>query len=120
MNKHATINYIELPCSDMDATKEFFSTVFGWTFEDYGPDYIAFANAGLAGGFYRSLLNAQIDTGSALVIIYSDSLKETMNKIESTGGIITRSIFAFPGGRRFHFSDPSRNDFAVWSDEELA
>ncbi len=115
-NEHEKINYVELPATDLTAVKEFFSQVFGWRFVDYGPEYAAFSNAGIDGGFYQSTLSASTQTGSALIAFYSNALEETQHKIENHGGTILKPIFAFPGGRRFHFSDPAGNEFAVWSD----
>jgi predicted enzyme related to lactoylglutathione lyase len=117
MNIHEKINYVELPAKDMEATKAFFTKVFGWEFTDYGPDYTAFANEGLDGGFFKSDLSASTDTGSALIIFYSSNLEQTQSKIENAGGTIIKPIFSFPGGRRFHFDDPNGNEFAVWSDK---
>ncbi len=115
-NEHEKINYVELPATDLTAVKEFFSQVFGWRFVDYGPEYAGFSNAGIDGGFYQSTLSASTQTGSALIVFYSNALEETQHKIENHGGTILKPIFAFPGGRRFHFSDPAGNEFAVWSD----
>lgn len=119
MPQHEQINYVEFPAKNLDATKEFFKEVFSFSFEDFGPDYTAFSNAGLNGGFYRSKLNASVAKGSALVVFYSENLESTMEKIKRSNGVITQDIFTFPGGRRFHFCDPSDNEFAVWSDKKL-
>lgn len=117
MNLHEKINYVELPARDIAATKAFFEAVFGWRFEDYGPDYAAFFEEnGLDGGFYKSERAASTETGGALIIFYSATLEQTQAKIEAAGGKIIKPIFSFPGGRRFHFADPSGNEFAVWSD----
>jgi predicted enzyme related to lactoylglutathione lyase len=116
MLEHEKINYVEFPARDIEKTKAFFSRVFGWSFTDYGPDYIAFSNEGLDGGFYRSDLSSSTGSGAALVIFYSKRLEETQSKVEQAGGKIVKPIFTFPGGRRFHFSDPGGNEFAVWSD----
>ncbi|MDH5633714.1 MAG: VOC family protein [Gammaproteobacteria bacterium] len=116
MAEHEKINYIELPARDMAATKAFFATVFGWSFVDYGPDYTAFDNQGIDGGFYKSDNVATTKNGSALVVFYSNQLEYTQEKIEAAGGGIIKNIFSFPGGRRFHFTDPSGNEFAAWSD----
>jgi len=115
--EHETINYIELPVKNMEASKLFFSKTFGWTFTDYGPDYSSFQNAGIDGGFFRASLNVSAAKGSALIVLYSHTLEKTLTKVESSGGVILQDIFSFPGGRRFHFSDPSENEFAVWSDK---
>ena len=115
MNKHEKINYLEFPAKDIKATKTFFNTVFGWDFVDYGPDYCAFSDGGIDGGFFSSNLAMSTDKGSALIVFYSDKLEQTQSKIEAAGGSIIKPIFSFPGGRRFHFGDPNGNEYAVWS-----
>ena len=116
MNLHEKINYVELPAKDLAATKAFFETVFGWSFTDYGPDYTAFENQGLDGGFFKSDLASSTEKGAALIVFYSDQLEATLAKVEKAGGTIIKPIFSFPGGRRFHFTEPSGNEFAVWSE----
>jgi predicted enzyme related to lactoylglutathione lyase len=115
MHDHEKINYVELPATNLEATKAFFQAAFGWTFVDYGPGYASFSDQGLDGGFFTSDLVATTEGGSALIIFYSDALEETQAKVESAGGNIAKPIFSFPGGRRFHFIEPSGNEFAVWS-----
>ncbi|MGD1866763.1 MAG: VOC family protein [Phormidesmis sp.] len=117
MNIHEKINYVEFPTTDMSATKAFFTEVFGWTFEDFGEGYTAFSNEGLDGGFFQSELTVSTETGSALIVFYSEALEATQTKIEKAGGNISQPIFDFPGGRRFHFIGPSGNEYAVWSDK---
>lgn len=116
MNEHETINYVEFPARDIEATKQFFETAFGWSFVDYGPEYTAFSNQGIDGGFFKSDLFASTGNGSALVVFYSKNLQQTQDKIEHAGGSINKPVFSFPGGRRFHFTDPNGNEYAVWSD----
>lgn len=109
------INYVELPARDLAANKAFFSDCFDWQFVDYGPDYTAFSNSGLEGGFFRADFTSRPQSGAALVVLYSDELEETLAKVEQCGGAIEQPIFEFPGGRRFHFLDPCGNEWAVWS-----
>lgn len=116
MKEHEKINYVELPAKNIEVVKAFFFTVFGWTFVDYGPDYTAFSGAGIDGGFYISNQVATTKTGSVLIVFYSKDLVLTQAKIETAGGAIMKEIFSFPGGRRFHFSDPNGNEYAVWSE----
>ena len=118
MHEHGKINYVEFPAKDLGATKLFFETVFGWSFVDYGPEYAAFSDQGLDGGFFRSDLAASAGKGSALIVLYSNRLEETQSKIERAGGRIVKPIFKFPGGLRFHFVEPSGNEFAVWSESD--
>jgi len=118
MNEHEKINYIELPAKDLQLTKSFFTKVFNWSFVDYGTEYIAFSNEGIDGGFYKSDLSLSTANGSALIIFYSNDLEATQSKIEKASGAIVKPIFGFLGGRRFHFSDPNSNEFAVWSDKK--
>jgi hypothetical protein len=117
MSEHEKLDYVEYPAASMKATREFFGVVFGWSFEEFGPDYCAFSNQGLDGGFYRSELYSSTRNGSALLVFYSEDLEASLAKIEAAGGRIEKPIFAFPGGRRFHFCEPSGNEFAVWSDK---
>lgn len=116
MTKNNKINYIEIPAKDIPATKAFFSEVFDWSFVDYGPDYCSFAAQGVDGGFFKSELVVSTKNGSPLIVLYSNSLEEIQEKIEHSGGKTIKPIFSFPGGRRFHFSDPNGNEFAVWSE----
>ena len=116
MNLHEKINYIELPAKDLAATKAFFESVFGWSFVDYGPEYTAFENQGLDGGFFQSDLASSTEKGAALIVFYSNQLEATLAKVEKAGGSILRPIYSFPGCRRFHFTEPSGNEFAVWGE----
>ena len=115
MNEHEKINYVELPAEDIQATKEFFTQAFGWSFEDFGPEYAAFSNQGIDGGFFKSDLKSSTSNGAALIIFYSQNLEATQHKVEQAGGVIVKRIFSFPGGRRFHFTDPDGYELAVWS-----
>lgn len=116
MSDHEKINYVEFPSRNLSATKVFFQQAFGWAFVDYGPEYTAFSNQGLDGGFYQADMQSQVSQGAALIVLFSESLEATQAKVEDAGGIISTPIFEFPGGRRFHFTEPSGNEMAVWSD----
>ena len=117
MNIHEKINYVEFPAQDIPATKKFFSEAFSWIFEDFGPEYTAFSNEGIEGGFFKADMASSTSNGAALVVFYSEALEATLDKVKQAGGDIIKPVFAFPGGRRFHFSEPSGNEFAVWSDK---
>ncbi len=116
MHEHPKINYVEFPCRDFERTKEFFARAFGWSFTDYGSNYTAFSGAGLDGGFYRADMASATESGSALIVFYSDSLDQALKTVREAGGAIVRDIFEFPGGSRFHFREPSGNEFAVWTE----
>ena len=116
MNQHEKMNYVEFPAKDLTATKAFFESVFGWSFIDYGPEYTAFENQGLDGGFFQSDLASSTEKGAALNVFYSNQLEATLAKVEKAGGSILKPIYSFPGGRRFHFTEPSGNEFAVWGE----
>ena len=106
------LDYIELPGSDIPATKKFYGSVFGWSFVDYGPDYVAFDSAGRQGGF-----NAErkvVSTGGPLIVLYAADLDSMEAKVRAAGAeILSRETF--DGGRRFHFRDPNGNEIAVWT-----
>jgi len=116
MNIDKKISYVEFPSSNLELTKKFFSSVFNWSFADYGPKYIAFTDEGLNGGFYKSELNFSVEKGAPLIVIYSQDLEAIKADILNAGGIITKDIFTFPGGKRFHFVDTVNNEYAVWSE----
>ena len=108
------IDYIELPATDIGATRRFYEAAFGWKFTDYGPGYSAFEDGRLAGGFTTS---ATVRPCGVLVVLYATDLEATQAAVEAAGGKVVRAIFSFPGGRRFHFADPSGNELSVWSDQ---
>lgn len=110
------IDYVEFPASDLDAVQVFYERAFGWEFTDYGPEYRAFTDGKLDGGFRNASVVASTSTGSALVILYARNLEATREKVVTAGGRIVEDIFSFPGGRRFQFADPHGNELAVWSD----
>jgi uncharacterized protein len=108
------IDYIEFPAVEIAKTKDFYIQVFNWKFTDYGPDYTSFEDGRIAGGFSKTDKAA---VGGPLVVIYAADLAGTEAKVRAAGGAIVKEVFPFPGGRRFHFSDPSGNELAVWSDK---
>jgi predicted enzyme related to lactoylglutathione lyase len=107
------IDYIEFGATDIEATKRFYSGVFGWRFTDYGPDYTSFEDGRLSGGFTTL---SKPSGGSPLVVLYASDLEAVLVSVKKTGALITKAIFSFPGGRRFQFQDPNGNELAVWSD----
>jgi predicted enzyme related to lactoylglutathione lyase len=109
------IDYVEFSVHSVPDAKRFYGSAFGWTFDDYGPDYASFADGRLSGGFQTA---KEVRTGGPLVVIYAADLEAMERRVKQSGGKIVRPIFSFPGGRRFHFNDPSGNELAVWSDNE--
>ncbi len=107
------IDYVELPGGDPPATKRFYAEAFGWRFVDYGPTYAAF-DEGLEGGFQADAAEAP---SAPLVVLWADDLEAMLAKVQAAGGAVTRPIFPFPGGRRFHFRDPAGNELAVVTGE---
>ena len=107
------IDYLELPATDVARTKRFYIEAFGWKFTDYGPDYTSFEDGRLTGGFRKS---DGIGMGGPLIVIFATDLAAAEKGVTKAGGRIVKPVFDFPGGRRFHFTDPSGNELAVWSD----
>lgn len=106
------IDYIELGVTGIEQSKKFYGETFGWTFTDYGPDYTSFSDGRLDGGF-----TTESTPGiSPLLVLYAEDLEEVLDRVRANGGEICKDIFSFPGGRRFHFLDPSGNELAVWSE----
>ena len=115
---HHKINYIEFSSPHMAKTKAFYSQVFGWAFQDWGPDYISFSieSGGIDGGFRKGPSPEETGESAPLIVLYSGNLKATEAAIVAAGGSIVVPTFEFPGGRRFHFSDGAGNVLAVWSE----
>ena len=112
--KDSKIDYIEFNVADIDRSKAFYGKAFGWSFTDYGPEYCEFQDGRLTGGFTTL---AQVSArGGPLVILFAADLEDAVARVERAGGRIVKPIFAFPGGRRFHFADPDGYELAVWSD----
>lgn len=112
---HHCLDYVEIAATDLEANKRFFTELFGWTFTDYGPDYTAFEDGRLAGGFHRVKPDDIGTSGAVLIVFFSEDLSATQAKVEQLGGNITLPVFEFPGGRRFHFSGPDNLEYAVWA-----
>ncbi len=108
-----TIDYIEMFARQTADMKQFYRSAFEWTFEDYGPDYTSFSDGRLTGGFTTA---ASGPSQGVLLVLFATDLAGCMARIRSAGGAIVKDIFSFPGGRRFHFTDPAGNELAVWSD----
>lgn len=114
-NLHHSIDYIELGAPELAATRAFYESAFGWRFNEYGPDYLGIAapeGDGEVGGLNRT---GSPGRGGVLVILYSDDLDATAAAVRAAGGEVVEGPYEFPGGRRFHFTDPSGNELGVWS-----
>ena len=117
MSADNQIDYIEFQAADLAATRNFFEQLFGWNFTDYGPDYTSFEDGRIAGGFSRGAKRSTIESGGVLVVFYHPRLEEVRQRVIDLGGRVTADIFSFPGGRRFHFTEPSGNECAIWSED---
>lgn len=115
MKKENTpINYIEFKSNNLAKTKQFYEKAFGWSFTDYGPTYTAFSDSGVEGGFE---FTEEPITNGVLVVLHHEYLEAIKEKVMDLGATISVDIFSFPGGRRFHFLDPSGNELAIWTEE---
>lgn len=114
-HEHKKINYIELPLTDAAATRQFYTSVFGWAFQEWGPNYLSFSGAGIDGGF-NGEGKTPVQKPGTLVILFSDDLEATLAEVKDAGATIIREIYTFPGGRRFHFADPNGNELAIWAE----
>ena len=114
MRAENQIDYVEIPVTDLKKTRDFFSSMFGWSFQEWGDEYMSFNDGRLDGGF-RLAQEAAPATG-VLVVFFSDNLERDVQRIKELGGAISQEIFSFPGGRRFHFVDLVGNEYAMWSE----
>lgn len=112
------INYIEFITSDIARSKRFYSAAFGWSFQDWGPDYVSFSapEVGIDGGFRTGKVQDASHADGPLIVLYASDLEAAEAAIVAAGGAIAVPAFSFPGGRRFHFNDGAGNQLAVWSE----
>lgn len=112
-----TIDYVEIPSKDVARSRAFFSQLLDWKFTDYGPDYTSFEDGRISGGFYTSQKVSRVDHGAVLPVLYSEALEQAKADVVRLGGTVIRDIVSFPGGRRFHFTEPGGSEFSIWSDK---
>ncbi|WP_454043933.1 VOC family protein [Cellulosimicrobium sp. Marseille-Q8652] len=114
-----TIDYVEISVTDMRAAQDFYGTAFGWSFTSYGDQYSGIRTAAESGSETDEagglLLAESVTRGGPLVLLYSDDLDDTLARVEAAGGTVVNGPYEFPGGRRFHFLDPSGNELGVWA-----
>jgi predicted enzyme related to lactoylglutathione lyase len=113
MRAEKRIDYVEIPVTDLNKARDFFAALFGWTFQSFGDDYMSFNDGRMDGGFRRSSEPAPV-TG-VLVVFFSTDIERDLDRVQQLGATISEPIFSFPGGRRFHFVDPTGTEFAIWS-----
>lgn len=113
MREENRIDYVEIPVTDLKKTREFFSALFGWSFQEWGDEYMSFSDGRLDGGFRRSERAAP--SSGVLVVFFSENLERDVERVQELGASISEPIFPFPGGRRFHFVDPVGTEYAIWS-----
>jgi predicted enzyme related to lactoylglutathione lyase len=109
----ANSDYVEFVVRDIARTKAFYAAVFGWSFTDYGPGYTSFSDGALSGGFTT---DGTPRPGGPLLVFYVADLGGTLARVEGAGGHVIRTPFAFPGGRRFQFTDPDGYEISAWSE----
>jgi len=113
MRAEKCIDYVEIPVTDLNKARDFFSELFGWSFESWGDDYMSFNDGRFDGGFRRAAEPAP--SNSVLLVFFSADLERDFARVQELGATISEEIFPFPGGRRFQFIDPTGNEFAIWS-----
>ena len=116
VHTHHAIDYIEISVTDLAESKRFYAAAFGWEFYDYGPDYAGIRRGDGESGGLRPV--DEVARGGPLVILYSTDLEASVASVKAAGGQIVVEPFSFPGGRRFHFLDPSGNELAVWAEPD--
>ena len=114
MRPENRIDYIEIPVADLQKARAFFEGLFGWTFQEWGDEYMSFSDGRLDGGF--RLAPDTPPPGGVLLVFFSTDLERDVQRVQEMGGTITQEIFSFAGGRRFHFSDPVGAEFAIWGE----
>jgi predicted enzyme related to lactoylglutathione lyase len=116
MRDERRIDYVEIPVTDLDMAREFFSQLFGWEFQEWGPDYYSFSDGRLDGGLRRSETPAP--ASGVLLVFYTRDIDRDYERVQELGATISQETFEFPGGKRFHFVDPVGTEYAMWTSTE--
>ncbi len=114
MRPENRIDYVEIPVTDIKKAREFLAAMFGWSFQEWGDDYVSFNDGQLNGGLCRATPPAS----GTLLVFYSTDLERDLERVKELGATITKDIFSFPGGRRFQFLDPTGTEYAIWSEPD--
>ena len=109
----AMIDYVEIPTTDLDRLRAFFEDLYGWEFQEWGPDYYSFSDGRLDGGLRRA--ESAAPSSGVLLVFYSEDLERDYDRVRELGASISQEIFTFPGGRRFHYVEPTGTEFAIWT-----
>ena len=115
MSVENQIDYIEIPVTDLHRAREFFTAMFGWEFQEWGDDYMSFADGRLNGGLRRA--TEPTPATGILLVFYTEDLERDVARVQELGATISQEAFAFPGGRRFHFIDPVGTEYAMWTEK---
>lgn len=114
MRAEKRVDYVEIPVTDLKKAREFFSALFGWSFQEWGDDYMSFNDGRIDGGFRRS--DEPAPSSGVLVVFFSEDLERDLARVQELGATISQPIFSFPGGKRFQFVDPVGTEYAIWSE----
>jgi uncharacterized protein len=115
-DRHHAIDYVELTVTDLAQAMSFYTAAFGWRFNDYGPGYAGIVGPDGEGEVGGLAAGSEVRPGGPLVLLFSQDLDRTVEEVRQAGGTVVRGPYAFPGGRRFHFQDPSGNELGVYSE----
>jgi predicted enzyme related to lactoylglutathione lyase len=117
-HRHHAIDYVELTVTDLEQARRFYAAAFGWKFNDYGPEYAGIQSP--QGGSVPEVgglrLANDVQPGGPLVLLFSADLDQTLSAVRDAGGQVVKGPYEFPGGRRFHFQDPTGNELGVWAE----
>lgn len=103
-------DFLELPVADVATAQAFYGAAFGWAMTGFGPTYACTLTGDVDIGLQADPAER---TRAPLIVIQVADLDGALAAVSAAGGTITKSIFAFPGGRRFHFRDPDGNELAA-------
>jgi uncharacterized protein len=115
-HQHHAIDYVEITVTDLEEAKRFYSEAFGWQFNDYGPAYAGIQNPKGEGEVGGLRPGDDVRAGGPFVLLFSADLDKSVEAVQKAGGKVVNGPYEFPGGRRFHFTDPSGNELGVYAE----
>ena len=112
-HQHHSLDYVELYVDDVPAAKAFYAAAFGWQFADYGDSYAGIQAPG-GDGELGGITVGEARGPGPLVLLISEDLAGSERAVTEAGGEVVEGPYDYPGGRRFHFRDPSGNVLGVF------
>src|SRR5262245_42601953 len=102
--------WIDLGSNDLEASKSFYGQLFGWDFQDLGPEAGGYNFANIGGKMVGGVgPNMDPSRPTAWAVVFAtDNADSTAEKVKSAGGMVAMEpMDVMDSGRMAVFADPA-------------